>query len=204
MARGMVYGGYFNGSTSIIESVRQYYNPTHTLTVNKAGTGSKTVTSSPVGINCRISCSADFPTSTLVTLTAIEDSTFVFAGFSCDCNSQGEVLMDGNKNCVATFNLRPPSEVGGSSNPITISKGSGTSVVINYTPANCSLDHSVYWGQGAIAGALDWTNNVCSIGKSGSATIDPGDPPPSSFYYFVSVGNNGIEEGSYGKESSNT
>ncbi len=146
-ARGRVYGGYYNGSNYDIESGRLYYNfPTYNLSVTKSGTGSGTVLSSPAGINCGTTCSADFPTSTLVTLTAIEDSNSYFAGFTGDCNSQGEVLVNGNKNCVAIFNLKSPSEVGGSSNPITISKGSRTSVVINYTPANCTTDHSVYWG----------------------------------------------------------
>src|SRR5439155_13909145 len=38
------------------------------LTVIKAGTGSGTVTSTPVGINCEPSCSANYPNGTTVTL----------------------------------------------------------------------------------------------------------------------------------------
>ncbi len=44
--------------------------PQPTLTVNKTGTGSGTVTSSPSGINCGSTCSAQFAQGTAVTLTA--------------------------------------------------------------------------------------------------------------------------------------
>jgi len=52
-------------------------------------------------------------------------------------------------------------------------------------------------------GGLNWTSAVCGLGTSGSASFDPGDPVSGSFYYFVVVGNNGINEGSYGKDSLN-
>ena len=42
---------------------------THTLTVSKAGTGSGTVTSSPVGIDCGADCTQDYDYNTVVTLT---------------------------------------------------------------------------------------------------------------------------------------
>jgi len=43
---------------------------TQPLTVTKAGNGSGTVTSSPPGINCGPTCSASFPTGSVVSLTA--------------------------------------------------------------------------------------------------------------------------------------
>src|SRR5437762_358954 len=56
-----------------------------TLTVVKAGTGSGTVTSSPAGISCGVSCtadSADYDNGTVVTLTATAAGGSTFAGWS--------------------------------------------------------------------------------------------------------------------------
>ena len=54
------------------------------LTVSKIGNG--TVTSSPVGIDCGVSCSADYPSGTLVTLTAIPFVDSMFAAWSGACS----------------------------------------------------------------------------------------------------------------------
>ncbi|MBF0338104.1 MAG: hypothetical protein HQL05_09755 [Nitrospirae bacterium] len=43
------------------------------LTINKSGTGSGTVTSSPSGINCGMTCSASYNTGMSVILTAAAD-----------------------------------------------------------------------------------------------------------------------------------
>ncbi|MDE2180609.1 MAG: hypothetical protein KGJ40_07160, partial [candidate division NC10 bacterium] len=74
-----------------------------TLTVTKAGTGSGTVTSSPAGINCGSTCSGSFASGTAVTLTATADAGSTFAGWSGDCNGSGQVTMNANKSCTATF-----------------------------------------------------------------------------------------------------
>jgi CSLREA domain-containing protein len=79
----------------------------NTLTVTKAGSGSGTVTSDPEGIDCGSTCSADFEEGAEVILTAIPDSGSVFAGWSGDCEGMDEttsIVMDGDKECVATFN----------------------------------------------------------------------------------------------------
>jgi CSLREA domain-containing protein len=81
-----------------------------TLMVTKAGSGSGTVTSDPEGIDCGSTCGADFEEGAEVILTAIPDSGSVFAGWSGDCEGMDEttsVVMDGNKECVATFNVMP-------------------------------------------------------------------------------------------------
>src|SRR5262245_46419032 len=55
---------------------------TFVLTVNHAGTGSGTVTSSPAGIQCGSTCSAPFRSGATVTLTASPAAGSVFAGWS--------------------------------------------------------------------------------------------------------------------------
>ncbi|MBI2487103.1 MAG: beta-propeller fold lactonase family protein [Deltaproteobacteria bacterium] len=78
-----------------------------TLTVNKSGVGTGTVTSSPVGIDCGTDCSENYPPNTQVTLTAVPDSDFVFAGWTGDDEdcSDGIVTIDFSKNCTARFGL---------------------------------------------------------------------------------------------------
>src|SRR6185312_15681856 len=51
-----------------------------TLSITKSGSG--TVTSSPAGINCGATCSASFASGTSVTLSAVADAGFTFAGWS--------------------------------------------------------------------------------------------------------------------------
>lgn len=79
---------------------------TFVLTVNHAGTGSGTVTSSPAGIQCGSTCSAPFRSGATVTLTASPAAGSVFAGWSGAITGLGSgiVSMTANKSVTATFN----------------------------------------------------------------------------------------------------
>jgi endoglucanase len=82
-------------------------NPgTFGLTVTKAGAGSGTVTSSPSGINCGSTCSANYSSGTSVTLTAAAASGSTFAGWSGACTGTGgcTVSMSAARSVTATFN----------------------------------------------------------------------------------------------------
>lgn len=178
------------------------------LSITLTGTGNGTITSSPAGIDCGTDCAEEFLSGTTVTLTATASSGSYFAGWTGDCASCGtlpecQIIVNSAKTCIASFVLSPPGEAGKSGSPLTASPGSGTTVNISFSPSNCATDHSVYWGTGPILGGLNWTSAVCGLGTSGSASFDPGDPVSGSFYYFVVVGNNGINEGSYGRNSLN-
>jgi FG-GAP-like repeat len=65
------------------------------MTVNIAGTGAGFVTSSPIGINCPGTCSADFATGASITLTATASGGSYFAGFSgCDSVSSNQCTIN--------------------------------------------------------------------------------------------------------------
>jgi trimeric autotransporter adhesin len=76
------------------------------LSLTLAGTGVGTVTSSPSGINCPGTCSANFNSGTVVTLTATPASGSKFAGWSGACTGTGtcSVTMSAAKSVTATFN----------------------------------------------------------------------------------------------------
>jgi hypothetical protein len=82
---------------------------TQTLTVNKAGEGSGTVTSAPSGIDCGDLCSADFDFMTILSLTATPDAGFQVTSWSgCDFQPQNNinkcaVLMTEEKTVTANF-----------------------------------------------------------------------------------------------------
>jgi hypothetical protein len=70
------------------------------------GTGTGSVTSSPGGIDCGATCSADFPHGTVVNLNPQPaDALSYFAGWAGDCSGTGacDVAMDGSKSVTATF-----------------------------------------------------------------------------------------------------
>jgi Leucine-rich repeat (LRR) protein len=81
-----------------------------TLTVNKSGTGSGTVTSSPLGIDCGTDCSEDYDFGTEVTLTATPDAGSIFTGWSGSCSGAScSVTMDTDHSVNANFVLQTGS-----------------------------------------------------------------------------------------------
>jgi len=80
-----------------------------TLSVTKAGSGSGTVTSSPAGIDCGVTCASSFPNGSMVTLTATPDAGSTFTGWGGDCTGTGPcvVTMDQDRAVTATFDIAP-------------------------------------------------------------------------------------------------
>jgi len=92
-----------------------------------------------------------------------------------------------------------PAEAGGQALPMTASRGvGGTAVDVAFGPGCGTLDNAIFWGAGSIVGAADWTHAACSLGNTGQASFDPGDPAPGELIYFVVVGQSAGAEGSYG------
>lgn len=130
----------------------------YALQVVKAGTGGGTVISSPGGISCGASCNANFDATTVVTLTATQDPTSSFTGWSgAGCTGTGTctVTMSAARTVTATFDTVTW--------PLTVSKsGSGTGTVASIPPSfiNC--------------GATCSTNVVTGTSLSLTATASPG------------------------------
>ncbi|WP_242344657.1 InlB B-repeat-containing protein [Anaeromyxobacter terrae] len=99
--------------------------PGFSLTVASGGDGAGTVTSSPAGIVCGASCSAEFPAGWSVTLTAQAASGSIFFGWTGACvgaASTCTVTMDAARTVGATFSL--------ASYPLTVATaGSGRGTV---------------------------------------------------------------------------
>ncbi len=94
---------------SAAKAVTATFNTTVTtfaLSVTSAGTGTGTVSSSPTGISCPSTCSANFNSGTVVILTAVVGSGSTFAGWSGACTGTGtcSVTMSAAKAVTATFN----------------------------------------------------------------------------------------------------
>ncbi|MCC6455251.1 MAG: M4 family metallopeptidase [Caldilineaceae bacterium] len=79
--------------------------PDATLNATKSGTGSGTVTSSPVGISCGADCEEIYAGGTSVTLTAAAAADSRFGGWTGACSGAAACLvtMDANKSVDARF-----------------------------------------------------------------------------------------------------
>jgi hypothetical protein len=88
---------------------------TDSVSTTKIGDGAGTIQSAPAGIDCGATCTASFPTSTTVLLTATPDANSSFAGWSGDCAGHGvcAVAIDSAHAVTARFDrLAFPLSVG--------------------------------------------------------------------------------------------
>jgi hypothetical protein len=112
---GSSYAGSLTGSAVTLDSsgtpeVVISYSTSATLTVARAGHGSGTVTSSPVGISCGSTCLHAYAGGTAVTLTARAARGSRFAGWSGACSGTGscKLTMNGAETVTASFAVVPP------------------------------------------------------------------------------------------------
>jgi len=101
-------GGRINARAALASVVANF-----TVTVNRAGAGTGTVTSSPSGIDCGATCNGQFSQASTVNLTATADAGSVFAGWSGDCSGPNPCSLTQNATVTATFNTAPPPPVSG-------------------------------------------------------------------------------------------
>ncbi len=84
----------------------------HILTVNKAGNGSGTLNSLPVGIDCGADCSEIYDSGQVVTLTSTPDEGSYFTGWSvggCVGSNTCTVTMNADKTITAIFEVEVAS-----------------------------------------------------------------------------------------------
>ncbi len=131
-ARYVTASGTFNSPT---QSFTTGAAQNVALTVNKAGSGNGTVSSSPAGIDCGTSCIADFGPGTTVTLTQTAASGSTFAGWGGACSGSGScvVSMDAAKSVTATFNTTPIATFA-----LTVNKTGPGSGTLSSTPGGIS------------------------------------------------------------------
>ena len=115
---GYVFTGWTGGCNTIVgdvctaklnqdRNVTATFQAAFTLSVNKTGTGSGTVTSVPAGIDCGADCGEPYATGTVVTLTATPAVGSTFTGWSGDCTGTGTcvVTMNAAKSVTASFTI---------------------------------------------------------------------------------------------------
>ncbi len=101
----------------------------YTLSVNKTGTGSGTVSSNPAGIDCGGDCSNEYDYGTVITLTATADTGSAFKGWSgATCPGTGDciVTISAAETVTATFN---------SQRQLTVNKDGSGSGTVTSNPA---------------------------------------------------------------------
>ena len=166
-------------------SVTANFNPAASnaaLTVNLSGAGSGNVTSTPAGINCPTTCTANFANNMQVTLTATPAANNVFAGWSGGCSGSG---------CVVRVTDATPSTA-------TASFGLTLQTAINHivflAQENRSFDHYFgamrqYWADHGypdqpFAGLPQFPTSAPAgpaPSNPGCNPADPYSPPPAAF-----------------------
>jgi hypothetical protein len=139
---------------------------TYTLSVTKTGNGS--VTSTPAGIDCGKSCSADFVNGSTVTLVAHPDPGWTLGGWTGACTGTGPctVSTDAAKSVQADF-LPPPPTPGSTAN---LALASGT---VSFTlPKSENTVELKGAAQVPIGTEVDTTDGVAKVTVARGVTLD--------------------------------
>ncbi len=106
----------------------------YSLGVTKDGTGTGTITSSPAGINCGGTCSANFAQGGLVTLTAAAGANSTFDGWNsggCSGTAPCDITLNADTVVNGTF-----TSTGGTvQHTLTVNKNGTGSGTVTSTPA---------------------------------------------------------------------
>jgi hypothetical protein len=159
---------------------------TFAMNVTKSGTGTGTVSSSPVGISCGATCSANYNSGTNVTLTATPATGSTFTGWTGACTGATPtctVAMNAVKTVGAGFDLTANNNNGylmwkNTAGDISVWQIGATSNNLSYKGFSAIAGWSaIGYSQGADGnGYLMWRNNNgnVAIWKVGATTTDTG------------------------------
>ena len=182
------------GRTRNITATFELSAPIRTLDVNKQGTGTGRVASSPAGINCGADCQHTYPDGTRVTLAATADAGSTFTGWTGDIpnacvgvTSSCSVRMGRDRQVVAAFDRDAPTCP--TSSPLTDLRTNCSDIVYVYASSvegagfitdGVDIDIAIVsrsTGEGAailgdVSGARSFTyNRVCLLDRFGNVTV---------------------------------
>lgn len=138
-----------NTDLTVIASFNDPAAATRTLSVGKNGSGGGTVSSTPAGIQCGGDCTENFPSGTVVTLSAAPDGASQFDGWSGGgCSGTGACVVSLGTNTVvtATFSPLPPS-----THALSVSRSGEGGGTVTSVPAgiDCGLDCTETYASGS-------------------------------------------------------
>lgn len=146
---------------------------THILSLLLPGDGSGTVTSSPAGINCTVSCTASFAAGTAVDLTASPSSGVTFSGWGTNCTGTGacNVTMTSDDFVTATFNLTTPPDFSlmPASGSLSVQRGGQVTDVMTIAPKN-----------GPFTNAIQLTCTVAGPAPAPTCSLNPTSVTPGA------------------------
>ncbi|MDX1387830.1 MAG: choice-of-anchor V domain-containing protein, partial [Acidobacteriota bacterium] len=131
-------------------------------------------------------------TPTTITLYAAGNSTNDGQGTNGDAANATSLAV------TVSLANNPGETAGPGVDPLLISSfdGGTGNIAFTYGAACGTTDNNVYYGPIDLVSSY-WFDDVCAIGNTGSySTFNPG----TGSYFFVVVGNNGADEGSYGRD----
>ena len=118
--------------------------PSQVLSISKSGSGTGLVSSSPLGISCGSTCSANRTYGSTNILTAHPDSGSTFAGWSGACSGTGTctVVMSAAQSVTATFVLSTPAPIV----DLWVGQGSFTNLGRNASNNTVNTGGTPLWG----------------------------------------------------------
>jgi uncharacterized repeat protein (TIGR02543 family) len=153
-----------------------------TMTVAKAGTGAGTVVSSPAGIDCGSTCTADFVDGTTITLTATPAAGSTFAGWSGDCAGSAAtctVVATYGRSITATFTSNalpvPPAPAAGGGTAAASAAGGGSAGLVLPVPPRLPVSPANGFTALEVPVTCRASSGAALARCTATITADPGD-----------------------------